>query len=209
MRTDSGGLLDALASPRVTPGMIFCVTGVLLFVVTTLVVRPMQFPSAAVAVPAPAAAAAMPATVVVTASLSSCHAPAGAGLNTDAAAGQQYILHQAAAAAASDPPALALATATLEVDCAFYIGSNSPTSAASAAGGLHVDASSRMSKLMQQPQQGLHGLQQQLQVVGVDVITCAMHAKYPEQHQQQRYVFLLHRPKKLPAGEFHTACSMA
>jgi hypothetical protein len=184
--------------------MLFCMTGVLLFVVTTLVVRPMQFPSVAAAVPAAtaAAAAAMPTTVAVTASINACHAPASmaGSAAADTAAGDKYFLHQAAAAAASDPPSLASATATLQVDCGFSLSGDRTTPTAAAA--AQTIPSGRFSKLMQQVQQQPQGLQQQLQVVGVDVITCAMHAKYPELHQQQRYMFLLH-PPELTAGERH------
>jgi hypothetical protein len=116
-------------------------------------------------------------------------------LQADSKSGAKYILHEAAAAAASDPPALTLATATLQVECAFSISSPNPAAAAAAA------QHSAVFKLKRQPHQQPEGLRQQLQVLGVDVITCAMHAKYPEAHQQQRYVFLLHRAGQKSAGE--------
>jgi hypothetical protein len=123
-------------------------------------------------------------------------------LQADATAGAKYILHEAAAAAASDPPALALATATLQVECAFSI--NSPTLTTPGAAASQQAAL----KLKRQPQQQPQALRQQLQVLGVDVITCAIHAKYPEAHQQQRYVFLLHRADQKAAGEWRVGwCS--
>jgi hypothetical protein len=89
-----------------------------------------------------------------------------------------------------------LATATLQVECAYSI--DSPTLAtAGAAASRHA----AVLKLRRQPKQQPQDLRQQLQVLGVDVITCAMHAKYPEAHQQQRYVFLLHCADQKAAGE--------
>ncbi|KAF6255959.1 hypothetical protein COO60DRAFT_1641131 [Scenedesmus sp. NREL 46B-D3] len=115
-------------------------------------------------------------------------------------AGANYILHQAAAAAASDPPTLALATASLEVECAFSFGHRDAAAAAAVAEGEGgVGQSKPLFRLKQQSLQKPLAFPQQLRVVGVDVITCAMHAKYAELHQQQRYVFLLHRADNSPA----------
>jgi hypothetical protein len=226
-RTASSGLMAEHSPPRIivrNTRTVFCITIVLLIIVATLLTGPMQLPNlasvAASQVPAAAAAAAgaAPATVAVTATISSCAAPPhlhGQGsMKADSNAGAKYILHEAAAAAASDPPALTMATATLEVECAFSIHKPTPSAAAATAAAAASAAAQQAaaSKLRMQPQpqqqqqqqqQGLQqqGLQQQLHVLGVDVLTCAMHAKYPEAHQQQRYVFLLHQSGQKSAGE--------